>query len=141
MKFSKITHIDNTDLESIHTLMRQLSSDAEPLNIENFNELISKGNVSFFCAIKNKKITGMLSLVYYETTTGIRSRIEDVIVLDEFRRQGIAVELIKIAIEEYSNSNSHSLELTSNPKREAANNLYIKLGFKIRKTNVYQYDD
>lgn len=31
-------------------------------------------------------------------------------------------------------------ELTSNPKREVANQMYQKLGFKIRETNVYTID-
>jgi ribosomal protein S18 acetylase RimI-like enzyme len=33
-----------------------------------------------------------------------------------------------------------TVDLTSRPSREAANNLYQKSGFTLRDTNVYRYD-
>jgi ribosomal protein S18 acetylase RimI-like enzyme len=33
---------------------------------------------------------------------------------------------------------AEKIELTSNPKRTAANHLYRKLGFKLRETNHYR---
>jgi len=33
-----------------------------------------------------------------------------------------------------------TVDLTSRPSREAANRLYLKLGFQHRETNVYRFD-
>ena len=32
-----------------------------------------------------------------------------------------------------------TVDLTSRPSREAANRLYLSLGFEVRDTNVYRY--
>ena len=32
-----------------------------------------------------------------------------------------------------------TVELTSRPSREAANRLYLRMGFEIRETNVYRF--
>ncbi|MGH9297111.1 MAG: GNAT family N-acetyltransferase, partial [Acidimicrobiales bacterium] len=34
---------------------------------------------------------------------------------------------------------SRNVDLTSRPSREAANKLYLKLGFEPRETNVYRW--
>ena len=35
---------------------------------------------------------------------------------------------------------ARTVDLTSRPDREAANRLYVRLGFEKRETNVYRYD-
>ena len=35
---------------------------------------------------------------------------------------------------------ARTVELTSRPSREEANRLYAKLGFRLRETNVYRYE-
>jgi ribosomal protein S18 acetylase RimI-like enzyme len=32
-----------------------------------------------------------------------------------------------------------SVSLTSRPSREAANRLYLRIGFEVRNTNIYRY--
>jgi ribosomal protein S18 acetylase RimI-like enzyme len=33
-----------------------------------------------------------------------------------------------------------TVDLTSRPSREAANRLYLRVGFELRQTNLYRYD-
>ncbi len=83
-------------------------------------------------------IVGALTLAVYRVPTGIRSIIEDVIVDDSARGQGIGEALMKRAIEIAKEKGAGNISLTSNPMREAANRLYLRVGFKKRKTNAYQ---
>jgi len=51
----------------------------------------------------------------------------------------VAEQLCTAAIELAMALGAGSINLTSNPKRVAANKLYLKLGFKVRDTNNYTY--
>jgi len=46
---------------------------------------------------------------------------------------------VAAAIERAGSVGSRTVDLTSRPSREAANRLYVRLGFESRTTNVYRY--
>ena len=75
-----------------------------------------------------------------EFRSRFRSIIEDVIVDQAMRRQGIAEALLKRAIEMAREAGAGGVSLTSNSQRTAANQLYQSMGFKRRETNAYSYD-
>jgi ribosomal protein S18 acetylase RimI-like enzyme len=56
------------------------------------------------------------------------------------RGQGIGDALMKYAIDLVCEKGAQNISLTSNPMREAANRLYLWVGFKKRETNAYQYN-
>jgi ribosomal protein S18 acetylase RimI-like enzyme len=85
-------------------------------------------------------ISGILTLAVYRVPTGIRSIIEDVVVDQTMRRQGIAKALLHQAIELAQQAGAGSISLTSNPQREAANSLYQSIGLKKRNTNSYYFE-
>ncbi len=84
-------------------------------------------------------IVGMTTLVLYPIPTGVRGWIEDVVVDEPSRGQGVASALVGAALEIAARSGARSVDLTSRPSREAANRLYERLGFVRRETNVYRY--
>lgn len=86
-----------------------------------------------------KTIAGCLTLVLFRIPTGLRARIEDVVVDQQYRGQGIGRALNQTALERAKAAGARSVDLTSNPEREAANQLYVSLGFERRATNVYRY--
>jgi len=71
--------------------------------------------------------------------TGIRSIIEDVIVDEAARGQGTGEALTRRALEIAKEGGAAHVTLTSNPRREAANRLYQRMGFIRRETNAYIY--
>ena len=83
------------------------------------------------------QITGMLALSIYRVPTGIRSVVEDVVVDGSFRRQGVARALLGQAILRAKEAGARNMSLTSRPDREAANQLYLSMGFQKRETNAY----
>ncbi len=63
-----------------------------------------------------------------------------VCVREKFRGQGIATRLFKKVFEICREQGVSYLELTSNPSRSAAHELYKKLGFSVRETTVFRKD-
>jgi ribosomal protein S18 acetylase RimI-like enzyme len=75
----------------------------------------------------------------FATTTGNHCRIEDVVVDEKHRGKGLGRRLMSKTIEALREMNVKRVELTSRPSRTVANKLYRSLGFKLRKTNVYEF--
>jgi ribosomal protein S18 acetylase RimI-like enzyme len=83
-------------------------------------------------------IIGMATL-YLMPQMGKRSGyVEDVVVDDTYRGQGLGVKLMESIISYAREMKLDSVHLTSRPSRVAANKLYVKLGFEKRDTNAYR---
>ena len=84
------------------------------------------------------RIVGCASLCVFDSPTGRKASIEDVVVLSSCRGRHLGrmlmEHLIDYARERLGNVDLH---LTSRPQREAANALYRSLGFELRETNSY----
>jgi len=132
---------DNKLLENILLLLPQLKITFPPLTREELTTLLASDASTLLTARDEAtgQIVGMLTLIVYRVPTGIRARIEDVVVDESLRGRGIAVELVQRALEIAREKGADGVALTSNPKREAANRLYQKVGFKKWETNVYFY--
>jgi ribosomal protein S18 acetylase RimI-like enzyme len=85
-------------------------------------------------------IVGTLTLIVFRIPTAVRAWIEDVVVDEAARKQGVGEMLTVRALEIAQSSGARTVELTSRPSREAANRLYQRLGFGRRDTNVYRYE-
>ena len=46
---------------------------------------------------------------------------------------------MQAALELAAELGARTVDLTSRPDREAANRLYLRLGFEVRRTNVYRF--
>ncbi|MBE0684832.1 MAG: GNAT family N-acetyltransferase [Anaerolineaceae bacterium] len=126
-------------INAVRLLLPQLTKFNPILNDEDIQEMIQSQASSLWIA-KNEsgEIIGMLSLAIYRTTTGIHAWIEDVVVDQKARRQGVGGRLTLAAVEFAHQNNAKAVSLTSRPEREAANQLYQKLGFEFVKTNLYR---
>lgn len=83
---------------------------------------------------------GTLTLAFFRIPTGLQARIEDVVVDEAGRGQGIGRSLTNVAIDRARAAGAKSVGLTSRPAREAANALYSSMGFARRDTNVYRLE-
>ena len=85
------------------------------------------------------RILGCASLCVFDSPTGRKASVEDVVVSSRARRQGIGRALmdhiIGYALRELAPIDLH---LTSRPERVAANEMYKRMGFEKRVTNVYR---
>jgi ribosomal protein S18 acetylase RimI-like enzyme len=128
-------------LDAIHRLVPQLSSSAAPLTRPELEEMVtSPASVLLVARQATGTIVGTLTLALFRIPTGLRAWIEDVIVDDRVRGAGVGALLVVAALERAAAAGARSVDLTSRPDREAANRLYLRLGFETRRTNVYRHN-
>lgn len=85
------------------------------------------------------ELVGSLTLVLFRIPTGVRAWIEDVVVDEKARGQGVGEALSREALQRATAAGARTVDLTSRPSRAAANRLYRRLGFVERETNVYRW--
>jgi ribosomal protein S18 acetylase RimI-like enzyme len=122
-------------------LVPLLSSTAKIPSYEELEAIIVCPTTHLFLAREKsrKQIIGSLTLVLFRIPTGVRAWIEDVVVDVEFRGAGVGKALCQSAIALAKEAKARTIDLTSNPSREAANRLYKSLSFAVRDTNVYRF--
>ena len=124
-------------------LLSQLTSSKLSFSQKDLERIVGSESSILFTAMDmnhDNKIVGMLTLAIIDIPTGKLARIEDVVVDKTARGQGIGEKITIAAIEKAKELGIKKIDLTSNPKREAANRLYQRLGFKQRTTNIYRYE-
>jgi ribosomal protein S18 acetylase RimI-like enzyme len=142
MYIEKVFEITEELHEALQRLVPQLGAHKIPPTWEELNLLIKSEASTLLIAREPDEhgpIAGILCLSMYRVPTGLRSIIEDVIVDQSMRRRGMGEALVERAIELAREAGADGVSLTSNPKREAANQLYQSMGFELRQTNPYFY--
>jgi ribosomal protein S18 acetylase RimI-like enzyme len=89
---------------------------------------------------KKGPIVGAGALGVYRVPTGVRAVIEDIVVDSSVRGLGIGEAITRELMELARQAGARSVSLTSNPGRQAANRLYLRLGFMLRQTNCYYFE-
>jgi ribosomal protein S18 acetylase RimI-like enzyme len=140
MQIELVTQADEELYEAFQHLVPQLTDNNPPPSLNDLADLVRDASSTLMVVRDDHgEIIGALTLTVYHVPTGIRSIIEDVIVDNSARGQGIGDALMKYAINLAREKGAQNISLTSNPTREAANRLYLRVGFKRRETNAYQY--
>jgi ribosomal protein S18 acetylase RimI-like enzyme len=115
----------------------QLSSRRAAPGRPELEQLVAQQGTTLLVARDGDQLVGMLTLLVYRIPTGLRGRIEDVVVDEAARGRGAGEALTRAALDLAEAQGAEEVELTSSPRREAANRLYPRLGFEQRPTNVY----
>jgi ribosomal protein S18 acetylase RimI-like enzyme len=126
-------------VEAFRRLTPQLSSSAGPPDREALNRIVGSPACTLLLARSGDEITGTLTLVMFPIPTGFRAWIEDVIVDEAARGQGIGGVLTVEALSLAKAAGARTVDLTSRPSREAAGRLYERAGFQSRSTRHYRY--
>ena len=135
----EVTESNEATLKLVNRLLPQLSKSAPPLTSGKLKEIVQSTHVHLFIAQEGVEILGMLSLVVFPIPTGIRAWVEDVVVDESARGKGVGRALSEYALQAASEKGALTVDLTSRPSRVAANQLYQKVGFQLRETNVYRF--
>jgi ribosomal protein S18 acetylase RimI-like enzyme len=138
-EIEKITAITPSTADSIAALVGQLSSSAKAPTRDELETIVNAPGTVLLAVRQSASLVGMLTLVIVAIPTGIRAIIEDVVVDERYRGQGVAQALTREALVLADAAGARTVDLTSRPSREAANRLYQKLGFEKRDSNVYRY--
>ena len=139
----RATAVTEELVEAIHRLMPQLKLKYSlPTRTELEALVQSRASVLFIVRYpdENGPIVGMLTLLVYRVPSGVRAHVEDIVVEEGMRGKGIGAALIRHALDVAREAGANGVALTSNPKREQANRLYQRIGFKRWQTNIYFYE-
>jgi ribosomal protein S18 acetylase RimI-like enzyme len=124
---------------AVSVLIPQLSSSSSMPTVDDLNRVIGDPATTLLLARDGAKVVGMLTLAVFTAPTGTRAWVEDVVVDDGARGAGVASTLVRAALDHAARQGARTVDLTSRPSREAANRLYVRLGFDQRQTNVYRF--
>jgi ribosomal protein S18 acetylase RimI-like enzyme len=120
-------------------LVPQLSRSNPPPTLAHVETMLGFDAITQFVARSDDGlIIGVSTLVMFPIPTGWRAWVEDVIVDESARGQGVGEGLTQAMIDAARERGCTTIELTSRPTREAANRLYQRMGFTPRDTNVYR---
>jgi ribosomal protein S18 acetylase RimI-like enzyme len=126
--------------EALATLVPQLSTSNPPPSLSDVEAMLASDAITQFVARDDGgAIIGVSTLAMFPIPTAKRAWIEDVIVDESGRGQGVGEALTRAMIDAARDHGCKTVELTSRPSREAANRLYQRVGFTNRETNVYRF--
>jgi len=137
MRIFEVNTFSNEYLEAVRKFLAMLTVDPPPFTEDDFMNLMASRNSHLFLIEVDHQIAGMATIAIYESPTGTKAWVEDVVIDEACRGQGLGRLLMQHVID-YAKSHAKGLlMLTSNPSRIAANKLYQSLGFEQKQTNVY----
>ena len=139
MRYLELCTLSESQIADLLGLMKELNPKIPVTALQQQRSVASPGTRIFIAENDEKHIVGCATLCVYESPTGRKASVEDVVVLQAYRGQGIGRTLLQRIIGFAGSKLSPiDLHLTSNPSRTEANALYQALGFEQRDTNVYK---
>ncbi len=143
IQIEEVTQVTDELMDAFKRLVPQLSSTNPAPTLAEVTQMVQSPATIVLIARDMDKpqgpIMGSLTLALFRIPTAMRAWIEDVVVDTEARGQGIGEALVRKALEVAAQSGAKTVDLTSRPSREAANRLYVRVGFEKRETNIYRY--
>jgi ribosomal protein S18 acetylase RimI-like enzyme len=141
VRVEEVAEVSDDLVAAVARLVGQLSSSALAPSRAELEEIVASPATRLLVARDDGgAVAGTLTLALFRTPTRLRAWIEDVVVEEGARGQGIGGALTSEALRLATDAGARSVDLTSRADREAANRLYERLGFRRRETNVYRRD-
>ena len=139
MKILELDSLTEAQLSALAALMKELSPDLIPDPAKLLAAVECPATRLFSVVDDGGRIVGCASLCVFDSPTGRKGHIEDVVVSNDCRGRHLGRKLLEHMLD-YARTNLAPIDihLTSRPSRVAANTLYRSLGFEPRDTNVYR---
>ena len=125
------------DLADLDALMHELSATSF-CNEELLSNALNDANVHVYVIKEDGYIVATGTLCIKHTLEFTIADIESLVVSSKCRGRGYGKELMTAMVEAARKMNVHHIQLTSNPARVVANQLYQELGFERYETNCYK---
>lgn len=139
MKIEELSTVTGTQVKEVIQLMYELDPTIT-VTEEMFKQAVEAPGTHFIAVTAEEHIIGCASLCVFESPTGRKASIEDVVVSSAYRGQHIGKQLVQHVIDYAKTLAPINLQLTSRPERIEANKLYQSLGFQKRETNAYRME-
>ena len=142
MNIALMDQVDDEIVQAFQRLMPQLTHHSPPPTRNDLIAMALSEQIFVFLAKvpdQDGVIVGTATLGTFRTPTGVHGWIEDVVVDQDYRRQGIGKALTEACLAQSRALGLRDVNLTSRSARCAANQLYQAMGFIQRETNIYRY--
>ena len=139
MKVEELLSYTLTDVKDLDQLMHELSSTSY-CNEAILDAIVADENSHAYIIREEGHIVAAGTLCVVHTLEFTNACIESVVVSSKQRGQGLGRLLVKHMVNAAKRMDVHSIHLTSNPMRVAANKLYQSLGFVKYETNCYYFE-
>ena len=133
----ELTTYSPQDLADLDALMRELSATSF-CSEELLRNVLNDANVHVYVIREEGRIVATGTLCIKHMLEFTIADIEAVVVGSRCRGKGYGKEMMRALIAAAKSFKVHHIQLTSNPKRVAANQLYQGLGFERYETNCYK---
>lgn len=143
MKTLQLTkrHTTKSVLADLNALLKQQMHDQasfSPMPMGRFKKILADKNICMLGMFDGKKVIGTGTIIMVTKLRGNYGYIEDMIVDESYRGQGLGRQLGDALVAAAKKHNVTTIELSTRPSRVAANALYQKMGFEPKDTNVYR---
>ena len=139
MDIVELNAVTEPQVQEVIALMEELDPTI-PVTPEMVRQAVEAVNTHFFAVMEGEHIVGCASLCVFDSPTGRKASIEDVVIQEAYRGRQLGKQLMQHVIRFAQGLAPIGLQLTSRPEREAANALYQTLGFRKRATNAYRLE-
>jgi len=135
----RVTEFSSKLTDAIQRLIKQEGDHYQSLTDNDVQEMIQNPHGYLFVArhIPTQEIAGMIFVAIYRIPYVKKAYIDDIVVVEKFRKRGIATKLLQVAVEEAKKHKVSYVMLTAKTTR-VANSLYEKLGFQRRESHAYR---
>lgn len=137
MTITELEHYDQLQFADLKLLISELTDKVEFTQMA-LMSVLKDWNSHLYVMQDGERIIGCATLCVFQSPTGTKASIEDVVISSTYRGQHFGKQLVEHVLHEAKKYAPIELYLTSNPRRVAANHLYQSLGFQIKETNCYQ---
>jgi GNAT superfamily N-acetyltransferase len=138
LRVDVVTEATSEVYAALERLLPQLSSELAIPTMERLQAIVSDPAVSLLLARDDGQIVGTTTVIVYTTPFWIKARLDEVVVDEAARGKGVGAALVRASLDLARKKGVEVVELQSGLQREAAQRLYVRMGFKLRETNVYR---
>ncbi len=124
--------------QGLAALMPQLNPALAGPTREELIAVLADPATTLLVARLDNVIVATATVIVYNTPAWTKARIEDLVVDEGNRGQGVGKELVNACLNVARERGAGVVELQSARRREVANRLYPRLGFERRESNVYR---
>lgn len=136
---SRLTSATDQATEELNVLLPQLSDHVRPVTPAVLGRIIASDD-QLFIATDDGRIIGAALLVVNVQLVRTKSWLEDLVVDDTYRGQGVGKQLIEAVVTAARKTEAASLDISSKASRSALYGMYESMGFVRRDTNLFRID-
>ena len=137
MQIVELKEVTAQQMAALTGLMKELS-ERVTMTEEALLNVLKDDNSHLFALMAEGVVVGCATLCVFHSPTGRKASVEDVVVSSICRGRHWGRALMERMLEEAQKLAPIEVQLTSKPKRVAANALYQSLGFQRKETNCYR---